>query len=381
MKFINAIYYGEDFRFHRGSVEIKDGVITSVSDESAAGPEEKDIVDCDSNYLIPGLVDIHIHGNSGADFSDGDPEGLKRMAGYLAKNGITSFSPASMTLPEKEIEKAFRTAADFRRMKRPGYSKLQGITMEGPFLSEKYRGAQYGKYLTLPDVGLFERLNAVSGGLVRIVCIAPELDGAIRFIREASKSTAVALAHTESDYETARRAFGSGAKHLTHMFNAMPPMLHRAPGVIGAAADEPDVTAELICDGVHVHESMVRTAFRIFGRERIVLVSDAMRACGMEDGVYTLGWQEITKTGNRSLLKDGTIAGSVTNLFECMKNCIGFGIAAEDAVRAATYNPAAVLGIQKEIGFIGEGKRADLVLCNREYEIIETYIDGRPVMK
>jgi len=377
MIFNNIIYYGEDFRFHYGSVKIEDGIVAGITEEGRVGESDTDSHAGRLNYLIPGLIDIHTHGNSAADFSDGDPDGLKRMAQYLACNGITSFSPASMTLSEQALEQAFRNAAEYRKQLPEGHSKLMGITMEGPFFSEKYKGAQPAAHLRLPDVEAFERLNAAAEGLIKIVCVAPELDGAERFIRAVSKKAVVSIAHTSADYETAFHAIEIGVSHLTHLFNAMPPLLHRAPGVIGAAADNPKVTAELICDGIHVHPSMIRAAFRLFGCERIVLVSDSVRACGMEDGIYTLGGQEIKKSGSRAALKDGTIAGSVTNLFECMKNAIDFGIPREDAIRAATYNPAAVLGIQQETGSIGIGKRADLVLCSNDFTILETYIDGK----
>ncbi len=374
MLFENVYYFGDDLSFHKGCVTVENGRIAGISEPKPHGGSE-------IKYLIPGLVDLHCHGNSGVDFSDGDYGALKVMARRLAENGITSFSPASMTVPEAALKKAYTAAAKLKREAPQGLSKLRGITMEGPFLSEQYRGAQWGDCLQSPDEALFDRLNEAAEGLIRIVCVAPELDGAEAFIRSVSKKAVVAIAHTAADYETAASAIQNGASHVTHLFNAMPPMLHREPGVVGAAAESGGVTAELICDGVHIHESAVRAAFRLFGPERIVLISDSVRACGMSDGEYTLGGQRIQKKGDVAVLADGTLAGSVTYLSDCMKKAISFGIPAEHAVRAASYNPAAVLGIRNEVGTVAKGKCADLVLLSADFTIETVYSDGIPILK
>ena len=319
---------------------------------------------------------MHNHGNSGADFSDGDYEGLKRMAAYLAANGVTSFAPASMTLPYDVLERAFATAAQFKAEQPAKSARLMGIQMEGPFFCMKKKGAQNGDYLKDPDFDAFKRLYDGCGGLIRIVDLAPELPGSVEFVQKAKELCTVSIAHTDSDYDHAKAAIDAGVTHLTHLFNAMPSIHHRNPGVIAAAAENPAVRAELICDGIHVHPASIRLAFRLFGPERMVLISDALRCCGMPDGQYELGGQDVFLKGKTCTLADGTLAGSVTNLFGCMQNVISYGIAPEAAIRAASYNPACALGVQDEVGSIAPGKLADFVVCDAGWNRQAVYLGG-----
>lgn len=331
--------------------------------------------DLEGAYIIPGLVDVHNHGNSGADFSDGKLEGLKTMGRYLAKNGVTSFAPASMTLPYDVLAAAFATAVEYREGRPAEGARLMGIQMEGPFFSEKKKGAQNGAYLRDPDFEAFKELYEGCGGLIRIADVAPELPGAAEFAEKASKLCTVSVAHTDADYEQAAEVFKSGARHLTHLFNAMPPIHHRKPGVIGAASERECVVAELICDGLHVHPSSVRMAFKLFPG-RICLVSDALRCCGMPDGEYELGGQQVFLKDNIARLADGTIAGSASNLYQCMLNAIDFGIPTAAAINSATIIPARELGCQGEIGSIEEGKLADFVVCDEQLRCKAVYIGG-----
>ena len=373
MFFKNARIFCSDFQFRMGAFEVKDGLFGEVLAENVPA----DAVDLQGATVIPGLVDVHNHGNSGADFSDGDYEGLKKMAKYLAENGITSFAPASMTLPYEVLEKAFATARQLRNEAPEGHARLMGIQMEGPYFSEKKKGAQNGAYLKTPDFDGFKKLYDGCDGLVRIVDVAPELPGAAEFVEKTKELCTVSVAHTDAAYDDAKMAFDKGATHLTHLYNGMPGIHHRAPGVIPAAVEAENVRAEIISDGMHIHPAAVRLAFSMFGGERMILVSDALRCCGMPDGEYELGGQPVYLAGGVAKLADGTLAGSATNLFDCMKNAMKFGIKEEDAVRAATYNPACSLGAQDKIGSIATGKYADFIVCDSDYTIKSIYLGGK----
>lgn len=360
-----------DGRFVRGGFSVENGRFAHVL-EDIPGPAE----DLDGALVIPGLVDIHVHGCAGADFSDGDYAGLVRMARYLARRGVTSFAPASMTLPYDALDKAFHAAARLRREGLADGARLMGIQMEGPFLSREKRGSQNPAYLRLPDWDRFLRLYDAAEGLLRIVDVAPELPGAVEFTRRASEKCRVSVAHTAAGYDQAAAVFDAGATHLTHLFNAMSGIHHRHPGPIGAASERENVTAELICDGIHVHPSAVRMAFRLF-QGRICLISDALRCCGMADGSYSLGGQEILLSGGVARLTGGAIAGSAADLYQCMRRAVSFGIPREQAVWAATALPARVIGRESETGAIADGRAADFVICGGELEPEAVYLGGK----
>lgn len=360
-----------DGRFVRGGFSVENGRFAHVL-EDVPGPAE----DLDGALVIPGLVDIHVHGCAGADFSDGDYAGLVRMARYLARRGVTSFAPASMTLPYDALDKAFHAAARLRREGLADGARLMGIQMEGPFLSREKRGSQNPAYLRLPDWDRFLRLYDAAEGLLRIVDVAPELPGAVEFTRRASEKCRVSVAHTAAGYDQAAAVFDAGATHLTHLFNAMSGIHHRHPGPIGAASERENVTAELICDGIHIHPSAVRMAFRLFPG-RICLISDALRCCGMADGSYSLGGQEILLSGGVARLTGGAIAGSAADLYQCMRRAVSFGIPREQAVWAATALPARVIGRESETGAIADGRAADFVICGGELEPEAVYLGGK----
>ena len=359
--------------FARGGFDVENGRFASVFTG-----EHKGGIDLGGALVIPGLVDIHTHGAMGADFSDGDAEGLKRMGRYLASRGVTSFAPTSMTLPYETLAAAFETAAELHRDRPEGCARVMGIHMEGPYFSEKKKGAQNAAYLRLPDFEGFRKLFEGCGGLVRIVDVAAELEGAAAFTKEASALCTVSVAHTDANYDEAKAVFEAGSGHLTHLYNAMPAIHHRKPGVIGAASESEHVIAELICDGLHVHPSSVRMAFRLFPG-RICLISDSLRCCGMPDGEYELGGQQVFLTGGVARLADGTIAGAASDLYADMRNAISFGIPREEAILAATVRPALEIGCESEIGSIEAGKLADFVVCAEDLVVREVYIGGERV--
>ena len=375
MFYKNARIFCSDFQFRRGAFEVKNGRFGAVLPTEVP----KDAIDLQGATVIPGLIDVHIHGAAGSDFSDGDPAGLRKMAAYLLAKGVTSFAPASMTLPYAVLEKAFANAKAFADKAPEGHARLMGIQMEGPYFSEKKKGAQNGEYLRHPDFEGFQKLYDGCGGLIRIVDVAPELPGAPEFVEKASKLCTVSVAHTDAGYDHAKEAFSRGASHLTHLYNAMPGIHHRNPGVIPAAAENASVRAEIICDGLHIHPAAVRLAFAMFGGARMILVSDALRCCGMPDGEYELGGQKVYLSGGIAKLVDGTIAGAASDLYTCMTNAILFGIDERDALRAATYNPACALGVQDKVGSITTGKLADFIVCRSDYTGRRVFLGGKEI--
>ena len=375
MFYKNARIFTDDFQFHTGAFEVVDGKFGAILPDTV--PE--DAVDLGGATVIPGLIEVHSHGNTNHDFSDGDYEGLVAMARYYLSCGITSFAPASMTLDYGTLGKAFATARRLADEKPEGCSVLRGIQMEGPYFSYKKKGAQNADYLKDPDFEGFQKLYNDCGGLIRIVDVAPELPGAEDFVRQASKLCTVSIAHTDSDYDHAKAAVDAGVTHLTHLYNAMPGINHRAPGVIPAASENPNVRAEIICDGIHIHPAAVRLGFAMFPG-RMILVSDSGRCAGLPDGAqFDLGGQSAWLRDGVGKLADGTIACSATNLYQCMLNCLRWQIREEDVIKAATYNPACALGVEDQVGSIATGKTADFLVCTSRYATRRVFLAGQEV--
>lgn len=387
----NVMIFTADQRFAEGSVRIKGGRISEVildelggfKDEGKEGGlQEEEVVDGLGCYCFPGMIDLHFHGCKGHDICDGTMEALDVIAGFEASIGVTAICPATMTLPKEELEAVLRTAAAFRKKQleegSPSGADLVGVNMEGPFISCAKKGAQDARHIIPCDAEVFRSFQRAADGLVKFIGIAPEEGDAKTFIRQVKDEVTVSLAHTNADYNTAKMAFNRGAGHAVHLYNAMPAFSHREPGVIGAVFDSPHVNAELICDGIHVHPSVVRTTFSVLGHNRMILISDSMRAAGMTDGQYTLGGLDVTVQGKRATLTHGgALAGSVTTLPDCVRTAVKqMGIPLEKAIAAATVNPARSLGILKDYGTVEPGKKADLVLWDKELKLKQVIKDG-----
>lgn len=372
MILIHAKYLDGNFSMQTGDIEIENGKILRVEQQIAYQQEDM-VIDCEGYTIVPGFVDVHIHGCAGADTCDGTREAIDTMARFLITKGVTSFCPTTMTTDRETIEKALLAAKECMETPTEDGARVVGINMEGPFISLEKKGAQRGDAIVAPDFALFREYYELSGKAVRLVDIAPEQPGGYEFAQEAAKLCTVSIAHTTADYDAAMKAFDCGICHATHLFNAMNGITHRAPGVVGAVFDDDRVTAELICDGHHLHPAVLRTSFQVLG-DRAVVISDSMRANGLPEGQeFDLGGQMVTVRNGLATLSDGTIAGSVTNQHQEIKNLVQFGIPLEQAVKAATMTPAKAIGLEKEIGSIEVGKRADLVVLDENLEIVGVY--------
>lgn len=377
----DASVYTEEGRFIIQDIYIEGNHFVARREEVG----DKNEVDGRGCYAIPGLTDIHFHGCAGFDFCDGTREAIEAMAAYEASVGVTNIVPATMTLGEDTLlgicqeARAYRDDNSGEMPVGKKRARLYGINMEGPFLSMEKKGAQNGNYIKEPDTAMFDKLNEASGNMIKLVAIAPEVKGAMEFIERKKGETVLSLAHTAADYNTAVSAFAQGASHVTHLYNAMNPYTHRAPGVVGAAADTPKAEVELICDGVHIHPAAVRATFRLFGDDRVIMISDSMRATGLEDGDYSLGGQYVKVVGNLATLADGTISGSVTNLMDCLRTAVlKMGIPMESAVKCAAVNPAKSVGIYDVCGSISPGKRANVVLLKKDnLNLQQVILEGR----
>ncbi len=356
----NGIIFRTDNKFHAGTIAVSNGKIT---DEI---PNDAMRINAEGLYVIPGLTDIHFHGCKGHDFCEGTQESFTAITEYEAMNGITTICPATMTLPENELARIMRAAKTFSESN----PSLIGINLEGPFISHAKKGAQNPAYIVPPDSAMLRRLQSESGGLIRVVTVAPETDGAISFINDAKNIARISIAHTACDYETAKRAFESGASHVTHIYNAMNGINHRNPGPIPAAF-ESGAMVEIIADGVHIHPSVVRMTLKLFGSDRVIFISDSLEAAGMPDGEYMLGGQKVIKRGRVATLSDGlTIAGSVSNLMECMRLAVTeMNIPLEDAVKCSCVNPVKAIGLDDSYGAIEAGRIANLVLVDGDLNV------------
>lgn len=373
MKIINALVFDGN-GFTKKEINIKGEYISEASSDGQT-------IDAAGLMAIPGFVDIHFHGAVGYDFCDGSIEGLKAIADYEAKNGVMAICPATMTYKEEKLSQIMEIAFEFSNMRQNRTATLCGINMEGPFISSEKLGAQNPDYVMSPSVMMYKRLQEKSGNLIKLVDIAPETEGAFEFIEAVHDEVSVSIAHTCADYDTAIKAFNSGANHVTHLFNAMPGINHRNPGPI-IAAKECGANVELICDGIHIHPAVVRFTFDYFSDDKVIIISDSMEGTGLSDGKYDLGGQTVIKEGRRAYLAEDekTIAGSVSNLYECFTIAVReMGIPLTSAIKAVSINPAKAIGIDQSYGSIDIGKFANIILIDDSLIIKGLIVKGQQI--
>lgn len=362
----NGLTFTPGGEFIRQSVQIADGYFSAIGDN--IDYTDNEVFDASDLYVIPGLVDIHLHGCMGHDFCDGTFESFDEICNYELSQGVTSISPATMTVSIPALENVFSKVGAYENVTG---SRLRGITMEGPFISAKKKGAQNADYIQKPNIELFKKMQRLSNGLIKQVAIAAEEDEDFSFIRGLRDEVVCSLAHSDADYNTAKNAFINGANHVTHLYNAMNESTHRSPGIAAAAFDDKNVYVELITDGIHVDPSVVRMTFKLFGSNRICMISDSMEATGLLDGKYTLGGQTVYVKDKHATLEDGTIAGSVCSLLDCLRIAVKeMNIPLNEAVMSCTLTPAKSIGIDDVCGSIEIGKVSDLVIMDKELNLI-----------
>ncbi len=367
----NATIYNGDFEPQQADI-LLDGEKIAKIGEHLSGEDAVDLTGC---IIFPGFIDIHIHGCDGADMADAKAESLQKISRFLAGHGVTSFCPATMTLPKEQLVDQFKATAAFLGKEAGAY--IHGVNMEGPFIALSQKGAQPADYIRLPDIEEFNNLKSMCK--ICLVDLAPEVEGAFAFAREASKTCTVSQAHTDADFETAEAGYQNGFSHATHLFSAMPPIWHRAPGAVVAAFDNKTSTAELICDGLHAHPPILRMAFKLLGENRSVVVSDAMRAAGCGDGEFELGGQPVFVTNGKATLANGNFAGSTTNMHREFLNLLSFNIPFKQALKSCTINPARVIGVDGITGSLEAGKLADILVVDDYLRIKRVIVKGKTV--
>ncbi|MDO5564184.1 MAG: N-acetylglucosamine-6-phosphate deacetylase [Eubacteriales bacterium] len=373
MIFKNAFVFKEDNNFYIDNIYIKEDLF--VGEDSLKDSQ----IDATGLYAIPGLIDIHFHGANGYDFCDATNESLSEISKYEALHGVTGICIASMSLAFYELKKIMQNANLFYNKKREeNEADFLGINMEGPFLSKEQKGAQNEKYLIDINYDFYKELQDISGNIIKIVDIAPEISPSEDFIKKVSKEIVVSLAHTNCDYDKAIEAFNYGASHITHLYNAMPSLHHRKPGIISAAFDKKNIKVEIITDGVHVSSPMIRLALQIFGEDNVIIISDSLRQTGLNYGEFDFTNQKVIVKNNACYLLNNTLAGSITNLYDCMKYAIKEAkIKKEIAIAMATKNPAKEIGVYDKYGSIEIGKVANFILVDEKMNIQKIILRGK----
>jgi N-acetylglucosamine-6-phosphate deacetylase len=348
-----------------------------IPEDLAEGAEKIQIPD--DAVLLPGMIDLHIHGAAGADVMDGTEEALMTMCAALPAEGTTSFLATTMTERMDRIEAALKNTAEFMGKQNPGYAEVLGVHLEGPFISPKRAGAQPKEYIIYPNIEQFKELNESADGKIKLVTLAPEEPGGFELTSYLKENRIVAsIGHSDAAYEDVVKSVMAGITHGTHLYNAMRGMHHRDPGTAGGIMLRDEITAEIIVDGIHSDGEMVKLAYKLKGADKMVLITDSMRAKCLDEGLYTLGGQNVIVKGEKAVLKDGTLAGSILKMNDAIKRMRQFtSCSLEEIVKMTSENPAKELGIFSSKGSLNAGKDADLVMMSKCGEVLKTYCRGK----
>ncbi|MEB7825459.1 N-acetylglucosamine-6-phosphate deacetylase [Staphylococcus chromogenes] len=363
--------YTEDGKIENGHIIIKEGYISHIGHMPYQGHLET--INVPNSHILPGFIDIHIHGGYGEDAMDAKTHGLKHLSEQLLSEGTTSYLPTTMTQSNEAIAHALKTIAHYQPNQSPREAEILGVHLEGPFISEHKVGAQNPKFVQRPTLEQLKAYQQAAQGLIKIVTIAPEVSGALDVIRNLSDQIIFSIGHTVATFDEVNEAVTLGARHVTHLYNAGTPFTHREPGLFGAAWTNPFLHCELIADGIHAHPASVDIAFKMKDTTHMYLITDAMRAKGLGAGTYDLGGQNVTVANHEARLKNGSLAGSILKMNVGLKNLIQFtGRSLEDLWRVTSYNQAKALNILHQKGSLREGKHADIVILDQEINVLKT---------
>ncbi|HJX01609.1 MAG TPA: N-acetylglucosamine-6-phosphate deacetylase [Candidatus Humimicrobiaceae bacterium] len=362
-------------------ISIEKGKIIDIEDKkNIFEPAETEVIDAGEGFIVPGFIDIHVHGGGGFDIMDGRYEAVEQVASAHSRFGTTAFLPTTMTMSKDKIIESLKSVKE-AIVKGTGAAEILGVHLEGPYINSERKGAQKKEDIKNPSIEEFLEFNLASGNLIRLVTIAPEMPGAIELIHWLSEHKIIAsVGHSNATYEQVQESIRAGLNHVTHTFNAMSGLNHHEPGAAGAALSSPELTVEMIADGVHLHPAVMKILTRVKGAEKIVLITDAIRATSMPEGTYDLGGQDVIVANGQARLKDGTLAGSILTMDKAVRNMISMvGVSFEEAIQMATINPAKCLGVQGRKGSLAAGKDADIVILDKKLKVRLTMVKGKIV--
>lgn len=362
-------------------ISMEEGKIIAVGEkENIFEPKETEIIDAGEGFIVPGFIDMHVHGGGGFDIMDGKYEAVQQVAAAHSRFGTTAFLPTTMTMGKDKIIESLKSVQE-AFVKGTGAAEILGVHLEGPYINSERKGAQKKEDIKNPSIEEFLEFNLASGDLIRLVTIAPEMPGAIELIHWLSEHKIIAsVGHSNATYEQVQESIRAGLNHVTHTFNAMSGLNHRDPGAAGAALSSPELTVEMIADGVHLHPAVMKILTRVKGAGKIVLITDAIRATSMPEGTYDLGGQDVIVSNGQARLKDGTLAGSILTMDKAVRNMISMaGVSLGEAIQMATINPARCLGVQGRKGSLAAGNDADIVILDKELKVKLTMVKGKIV--